>query len=113
MLMFAAPADADPDVDAEAFPEEPPPLRSLTSLKWPYIPDESAYPDPLKRDDPKMLQMHQYEAIGTFSTHFHSDIACDPRSTCVQSTSAAAPDLARYAARLVKRGCPSQSLGCV
>ena len=54
-------------------PPEPPkeepladhaPLRPLTSLKWPYIPEESAYPDPLKRDDPKVLQLHQYEAIG-------------------------------------------------
>ena len=40
------------------------PLRSLTSLRWPYIPEESAYPDPLKRDDPKPLQLPQYEAIG-------------------------------------------------
>ncbi|KNZ76676.1 hypothetical protein J132_09209 [Termitomyces sp. J132] len=45
--------------------EELAPLRPLTSLKWPYIPDESAYPDPLKRDDPKTLQLHQYEAIAT------------------------------------------------
>lgn len=45
--------------------EDPsPPLRPLTALKWPYIPEESAYPDPLKRDDPKALQLHQYEAIG-------------------------------------------------
>ena len=41
------------------------PLRPLTSLKWPYAPEESAYPDPLKRDDPKLLQLNQYEAIGT------------------------------------------------
>ena len=40
------------------------PLRPLTSLKWPYLPEESAYPDPLKRDDPKPLQTAQYEAIG-------------------------------------------------
>ncbi|KAG6902106.1 hypothetical protein C0995_004286 [Termitomyces sp. Mi166 len=45
--------------------EEPAPLRPLTSLRWPYIPDESAYPDPLKRDDPKTLHLHQYEAIAT------------------------------------------------
>ncbi|KAG6837010.1 hypothetical protein H0H93_016470 [Arthromyces matolae] len=45
--------------------EEPVPLRPLTSLKWPYVPDESAFPDPLKRDDPKTLQLHQYEAIAT------------------------------------------------
>ena len=48
----------------EPLPEEQLPLRPLTSLKWPYIPETSAYPDPLKRDDPKTLQMHQYEAIG-------------------------------------------------
>ena len=41
------------------------PLRPLTSLKWPYLPEESAYPDPLKRDDPKPLQTAQYEAIGS------------------------------------------------
>lgn len=43
-------------------PEKP--LRSLASLKWPYVPEESAFPDPLKRDDPKPLQLPQYEAIG-------------------------------------------------
>jgi len=42
-----------------------PGLRSLTSLNWPYVPEESAYPDPLKRDDPKPLQLHHYEAIAT------------------------------------------------
>ncbi|KAI9453774.1 hypothetical protein BJY52DRAFT_799063 [Lactarius psammicola] len=41
------------------------PLRPLTSLKWPYVPEESTYPDPLKRDDPKPLQTRQYEAIAT------------------------------------------------
>jgi hypothetical protein len=41
------------------------PLRPLTSLKWPYLPEESAYQDPLKRDDPKPLQTAQYEAIGS------------------------------------------------
>ena len=48
------------------------PLRPLTSLKWPYVPEESAYPDPLKRDDPKPLQLAQYEAIGspTFFIYF-------------------------------------------
>ncbi|KAF8069983.1 hypothetical protein FPV67DRAFT_1753897 [Lyophyllum atratum] len=45
--------------------EDPKPQRPLTSLNWPYIPDESAYPDPLKRDDPKTLQLHHYEAIAT------------------------------------------------
>lgn len=40
------------------------PLKPLTSLNWPYVPEESAYPDPLKRDDPKAVQLSQYEAIG-------------------------------------------------
>ncbi len=39
-------------------------MRPLTSLNWPYVPEESAFPDPLKRDDPKPLQLPQYEAIG-------------------------------------------------
>lgn len=46
------------------------PLRPLTSLKWPYVPEESTYPDPLKRDDPKPLQTAQYEAIGSPSLFF-------------------------------------------
>ena len=41
------------------------PLKPLTSLKWPYVPEESAYPDPLTRDDPKPLSLRQYEGIGT------------------------------------------------
>ncbi|KAF9527387.1 hypothetical protein CPB83DRAFT_856459 [Crepidotus variabilis] len=40
-------------------------LRPLTSLNWPYVPEESTFPDPLKRDDPKTLQISQYEAIAT------------------------------------------------
>ncbi|KAH9839096.1 uncharacterized protein C8Q71DRAFT_846779 [Rhodofomes roseus] len=57
------PSDANVDVDVPLVP-----LRPLTSLKWPYVPEESAYPDPLKRDDPKPLQLHQYEAIATSPT---------------------------------------------
>ncbi|CAA7261870.1 unnamed protein product [Cyclocybe aegerita] len=49
----------------EAALADPTPLRPLTSLKWPYVPEESAFPDPLKRDDPKTLQLPQYEAIAT------------------------------------------------
>ncbi|KAH7889013.1 hypothetical protein F5I97DRAFT_1803958 [Phlebopus sp. FC_14] len=56
------PSPAPPTSDTV---EDPKPLRPLTSLKWPYVPDESAYPDPLKRDDPKPLQTYQYEAIAT------------------------------------------------
>ena len=51
---------------------DPPVLRPLTSLKWPYVPEESAFPDPLKRDDPKVLQLRQYEAIGTASDEVFS-----------------------------------------
>lgn len=55
-----------PDTDiAEEVP--PPPTRTLASLNWPYVPEESAYPDPLKRDDPKPLQVPQYEAMGSFT----------------------------------------------
>ncbi|KAI6165987.1 hypothetical protein EDD17DRAFT_113554, partial [Pisolithus thermaeus] len=45
--------------------DDPPTLRPLTSLKWPYIPDDSTHDDPLKRDDPKPLTLPQYEAIAT------------------------------------------------
>ena len=69
-ICFVVTEEPDPDAEAsgmdldEKLPTPPPPLRPLTSLKWPYVPEESAYPDPLKRDDPKTLQVHQYEAIG-------------------------------------------------
>ncbi|TBU31623.1 hypothetical protein BD311DRAFT_656173 [Dichomitus squalens] len=56
------PSTSDTDV---SIGDAGPPLRSLASLKWPYVPEESAYPDPLKRDDPKPLQLPQYEAIAT------------------------------------------------
>jgi hypothetical protein len=44
--------------------DTPKPLRPLTTLNWPYVPESSAFPDPLKRDDPHDLQLRQYEAIG-------------------------------------------------
>jgi len=50
---------------AEEDIQSPQALRPLTSLHWPYVPEEPAYPDPLKRDDPKPLQLSQYEAIAT------------------------------------------------
>ena len=59
--------DCGCDVDDEITKDVP--LRPLTSLKWPYVPEESAYPDPLKRDDPKPLQTAQYEAIGSRNLH--------------------------------------------
>ncbi|KAF8200061.1 hypothetical protein K438DRAFT_1583048, partial [Mycena galopus ATCC 62051] len=40
-------------------------LHPLISLKWPYVPEKPIYPDPLKQDEPKPLQTHQYEAIAT------------------------------------------------
>ncbi|KAI9067330.1 hypothetical protein FKP32DRAFT_1683947 [Trametes sanguinea] len=55
-----------------------PPLRSLASLKWPYVPEGSAFPDPLKRDDPKPLQLHHYEAIAT-SPAIRRVLAQNPR----------------------------------
>ncbi|KAG8968137.1 hypothetical protein FRC03_008490 [Tulasnella sp. 419] len=44
---------------------EPKPLRPLTSLKWPYIPEAPSYPDPLERDQPKPLRLYQYETIAS------------------------------------------------
>ncbi|KAF8510358.1 hypothetical protein BU17DRAFT_77702 [Hysterangium stoloniferum] len=41
------------------------PLKPLTSLKWPYIPDAPSYDDPLKRNDPKRLKLRDYEAIAS------------------------------------------------
>ena len=50
--------------EEEEIPDAPI-LKPLTSLKWPYIPDQpSSYEDPLTRDDPKPLQLHQYQAMG-------------------------------------------------
>lgn len=66
----------DPSLDVKP---PSPPLRPLTSLKWPYVPEESAYPDPLKRDDPKSLQLPQYEAIGR--THNLSQAVSFPKLT--------------------------------
>ncbi|TFK85811.1 hypothetical protein K466DRAFT_174588 [Polyporus arcularius HHB13444] len=76
-----APSDETPSTQASQThkPEEKEaPLRSLASLKWPYVPEESAYPDPLKRDDPKPLQLSQYEAIATSQT-VRRVIASNPR----------------------------------
>jgi len=56
------------------------PLRPLTSLNWPYVPEEPAYPDPLKRDDPKPLQLSDYEAIATSAT-IREILVAHPRLT--------------------------------
>ncbi|KAJ6594551.1 hypothetical protein B0H19DRAFT_1247212 [Mycena capillaripes] len=71
------PSAQSPSTPSTPPPEESPPLRPLTSLKWPYVPEESAYPDPLKRDDPKPLQTHQYEAIAT-SASIRTTLAAHP-----------------------------------
>ncbi|KAG1772612.1 hypothetical protein EV702DRAFT_620788 [Suillus placidus] len=63
---------------AEETVEDPKPLRPLTSLNWPYVPEESAYPDPLKRDDPRPIQLHQYEAIATSAAVRHA-LESNPR----------------------------------
>lgn len=69
-------ADSSSNIEANTEVElalkEKTPLRPLTSLTWPYVPEESAYPDPLKRDDPKPLQLKQYETIGACMTRLHS-----------------------------------------
>ncbi|KAJ7637027.1 hypothetical protein FB45DRAFT_908045 [Roridomyces roridus] len=66
-----------PQPEEEPLSDDAPPLRPLTSLKWPYVPEESAYPDPLKRDDPKPLQTRQYEAIAT-STAIRKTLEAHP-----------------------------------
>ncbi|KAJ6498729.1 hypothetical protein C8R45DRAFT_93251 [Mycena sanguinolenta] len=71
------PQPEPPSAEPPLADDDAPPLRPLTSLKWPYVPDESAYPDPLKRDDPKTLQTHQYEAIAT-SPAIRTTLAAHP-----------------------------------
>jgi len=48
------------------------PLRALTTVKWPYVPEPPSYPDPLARNDPKSLSLAQYEAIATSPAIRHS-----------------------------------------
>ncbi|KAG1844335.1 hypothetical protein DFJ58DRAFT_29099 [Suillus subalutaceus] len=67
-----------PPSSAEETLDDPKPLRPLTSLNWPYVPEESAYPDPLKRDDPRPIQLHQYEAIATSAAVRHA-LESNPR----------------------------------
>ncbi|KAG8702420.1 hypothetical protein FRC09_004739 [Ceratobasidium sp. 395] len=42
---------------------DPKPLRTLASLKWPYVPEPPSFIDPVTRNDPKPLTLAQYEAI--------------------------------------------------
>lgn len=56
--------DEGPSLQEPKAPDRP--LRKLSSLKWPYIPDMPSHPDPLTRDDPKPLNLTQYEAVGNY-----------------------------------------------
>ncbi|KAI0745273.1 hypothetical protein C8Q76DRAFT_789679 [Earliella scabrosa] len=77
--VLAGPSSTSPEKREKPLSEEQePPLRPLASLRWPYVPEESAYPDPLKRDDPKPLQISQYEAIATSPT-IRRVLASNPR----------------------------------
>ncbi|SRR5258708_37392693 len=40
------------------------PLKSLSSLKWPFIPEAPSFQDPLTGNDPPPLKLSQFEAIG-------------------------------------------------
>ena len=67
-------------------------------MKWPYVPDESAYVDPLKRDDPKVVQLSQYEAIGDPQFFISGDDRREPRpfsatSVAVRDVLSKNPDL--------------------
>ncbi|KIY49987.1 hypothetical protein FISHEDRAFT_36364 [Fistulina hepatica ATCC 64428] len=53
------------------------PLKPLSSLKWPYVPEASEFPDPLQRDDPKPLSLQQYEAVA-MSKNIRSLLAAHP-----------------------------------
>ncbi|KAG9123990.1 hypothetical protein FRC07_013294 [Ceratobasidium sp. 392] len=66
---------SDPQVSTELEPEtkpdedekltDPKPLRTLASLKWPYVPEPPSFIDPVTKNDPKPLTLAQYEAIAT------------------------------------------------
>ncbi|KAG2135858.1 hypothetical protein DEU56DRAFT_871630 [Suillus clintonianus] len=74
----ALPPSSAEAAEQEETVDDPKPLRPLTSLNWPYVPEESAYPDPLKRDDPRPIQLHQYEAIATSAAVRHA-LESNPR----------------------------------
>ncbi|CAE6416180.1 unnamed protein product [Rhizoctonia solani] len=54
----------EPRIDEEQL-SDPKPLRTLASLKWPYVPEPPSYVDPVTKNDPKPLTLPQYEAIAT------------------------------------------------
>lgn len=41
------------------------PLKPLSSLKWPFIPEAPSFQDPLTENDPQPLKLSQFEAIAT------------------------------------------------
>ncbi|KAF8322126.1 hypothetical protein DL93DRAFT_2129655 [Clavulina sp. PMI_390] len=54
------------------------PLRPLTSLRWPYIPEAASFQDPLTEFDPKPLNIQQYQAIAT-SSDIRGTLSDNPR----------------------------------
>jgi len=58
------------NLDEQESLEPPVQLKPLASLNWPYVPEDSSNDDPLKRADPKVLQLPQYEAIGKFFSFY-------------------------------------------
>ncbi|KAG8722037.1 hypothetical protein FRC08_007806 [Ceratobasidium sp. 394] len=61
------PAEADSEIkpNEDEKLEDPKPLRTLASLKWPYVPEPPSFIDPVTKNDPKPLTLAQYEAIAT------------------------------------------------
>jgi zinc finger HIT domain-containing protein 3 len=66
------------------------PLRPLTSLKWPFIPEEPSFQDHLTSNDPKPLKINHYEAIGGYGLllYFPSSFTC-----CVITLTASSPSI--------------------
>jgi len=110
------PPDPDPDLHPQPLQDQTP-LRSLTALEWPYVPDTTprAFPTRSRGDDPKARQLQQYEAIGTFVCfvfprarplrtltrrfHTHSNIPNDPHANLHLRTGLVTIDALRGAAR--------------
>ncbi|KAG9010980.1 hypothetical protein FRB94_009042 [Tulasnella sp. JGI-2019a] len=70
-------ANMAPQVEKPAL-ADPLVLRPLTSLRWPYIPEEPSYPDPLAKEEARPLQLPQYEAIAR-SVKIRELFATNPR----------------------------------
>ncbi|KAF8326543.1 uncharacterized protein EI90DRAFT_2975601 [Cantharellus anzutake] len=41
------------------------PLKPLSSLRWPFVPEAPSFQDPLSGNDPQPLKLSQFEAIAT------------------------------------------------